>query len=97
MKIEQKKFFSKNRIREKKIALFKEKCGYVNDKKNILKEQKKVKNEIQKCLNNNNLIYEHSAKTENELVDYIGSLNIRLYMNAHKNEKEINNKDEENI
>ena len=89
----QKQFLKKNKKAARELALFNQKLDIKKQKENINKKIKQSLIKKNKINIQNDLIFQHSMNTENELIEYIASIKSRMYKNdlnsVNKNIKNI--------
>ena len=89
----QKQFLKKNKKAARELALFNQKLDIKKQKENINKKIKQSLIKKNKFNIQNDLIFQHSMNTENELIEYIASIKSRMYKNdlnsVNKNIKNI--------
>ena len=89
----QKQFLKKNKKAARELALFNQKLDIKKQKENINKKIKQSLIKKNKINIQNDLIFQHSINTENELIEYIASIKSRMYKNdlnsVNKNIKNI--------
>ena len=89
----QKQFLKKNKKAARELALFNQKLEIKKQKENINKKIKQSLIKKNKINIQNDLIFQHSMNTENELIEYIASIKSRMYKNdlnsVNKNIKNI--------
>ena len=89
----QKQFLKKNKKAARELALFNQKLDIKKQKENINKKIKQSLIKKNKFISQNDLIFQHSINTENELIEYIASIKSRMYKNdlnsVNKNIKNI--------
>ena len=75
----QKQFLKKNKKAARELALFNQKLEIKKQKENINKKIKQSLIKKNKINIQNDLIFQHSMNTENELIEYIASIKSRMY------------------
>ena len=75
----QKQFLKKNKKAARELALFNQKLEIKKQKENINKKIKQSLIKKNKFIAQNDLIFQHSINTQNELIEYIASINSRMY------------------
>ena len=89
----QKQFLKKNKKAARELALFNQKLDIKKQKENINKKIKQSLIKKNKINIQNDLIFQHSINTENELIEYIASIKSRMYKDdlnsVNKNIKNI--------
>jgi len=89
----QKQFLKKNKKAARELALFNQKLEIKKQKENINKKIKQSLIKKNKINIQNDLIFQHSMNSENELIEYIASIKSRMYKDdlnsVNKNIKNI--------
>jgi len=88
----QKQFLKKNKKAARELALFNQKLEIKKQKENINKKIKQSLIKKNQYINQNDIILQHSIDTQNELIEYIASINSRMYkddLNSPDNIKNI--------
>ena len=75
----QKQFLKKNKKAARELALFNQKLEIKKQKENINKKIKQSLIKKNKFISQNDLIFEHAIDTQNILIEYIASINSRMY------------------